>query len=70
MRRSFSLVPASISSVRSRSSVVVPANDHVDEMPTRDDAPRPTADAAVAVDSSARSNSRALAALDCGREVR
>ena len=48
MRRSFSLVPASISSVRSRSSVVVPANDHVDEMPTRDDAPPPTADAAVA----------------------
>ena len=67
MRRSFSLVPASISSVRvrSRSSVVVPANDHVDEMPTRDDAPRPTADAAVA----ARSNSWALAALESGREV-
>ena len=66
MRRSFSLVPASLSFVRSRSSVVVPANDHVDEMPTRDDAPRPTADAAVA----ARSNSWALAALESGREVR
>ena len=59
MRRSFSLVPASLSFVRSLSSFVVPANDHVDEMPTRDDAPRPTADAAFA----ARSNSWALAAL-------
>ena len=66
MRRSFSLVPASLSCVRSRSSFVVPANDHVDEMPTRDDAPRPTADAAVA----ARSNSWARAALESGREVR